>query len=386
MNALSITTQPWILPNRRLFALGRTASFTEQGNIAGMGGEEMSLQQVRSTLQVIEAKQDARDRVRTLNQLRVGFLGGHASGLWMVADGTGQEEMLITRTAMYDLARCILPGHGLATIKRIALTDEVGEKLATASWAQLAHHYGNKEVMVREVNMKINGETRRVIRAVRSTKYATFSHLDMVNALSENGYDDKRVLNWTLEDDRMRLRIALDDTPWARGNILPIAEWGNSETGRGSVKGKGAGLKVVCTNGYTANRENFGAFSTPHSGNIDRLAPWVGDVAENIHVAANGVIDMYQRALEVAVDDLHTLVMNRMAGFGEDKAKKAVALLADPTTTAEHVLGAAVDAITLCAQSEGDLILQERMEAEAMDLMSWGVNQGAVHGSIRIHA
>jgi len=109
------------------------------------------------------------------------------------------------------------------------------------------------------------------------------------------------------------------------------------------------------------------------------------DIAENIDVAAHGTVDMYHRAREVAVDDRHSLVMNRMAGFGEEKSKKAVALLADPTTTVEHVLGAAVDAITLCAQSEGDLILQERMEAEAMNLMSWGLNQGETHGSIRVH-
>ena len=384
MNALA-TTNNWTLPNRRLLNVGMTATLTEHGNIAGTGGDPIELAKVRSTLVAIEAKQDARDRTRTLNQLRVGFIGGHASGLWMVTNGTGQEEMLITRTAMYDLARCILPGHGLATIRRLAQTDEVGEKIATASWAQLAHHYGNKEVMVREVNMNINGETRRVIRAVRSTKYATFSHLDLVTALMANGYADKSVLNWTLEDDRMRLRIALDDTPWADGNILPIAEWGNSETGRGAVKGKGGKIKVVCTNGMTATQERFGAFSTPHIGNIERLAPWVMDVAENIDVAANGIVEMYQRSLEVAVDDLHTLVMNRMAGFGEDKAKKAVALLADPTTTVEHVLGAAVDAITLCAQSEGDLVRQEQMEAEAMNLMSWGLTQGETHGSIRVH-
>jgi len=383
-NALT-TDRPWTLPNRRLLNVGMKAELTEQGNIAGTGGTAIELAKVQNTLRAIEAKQDARDRTRTLNQLRVGFIGGHASGLWMVANGTGQEEMLITRTAMYDLARCVLPGHGLATIKRLAQTDEVGEKIATASWAQLAHHYGNKEVMVRECNMNINGETRRVIRAVRSTKYATFSHLDLVTALMANGYADKRVLNWTLEDDRMRLRIALDDTPWEGNAILPIAEWGNSETGRGAVKGKGGNIKVICTNGMTANKENFGAFSTPHSGNIERLTPWVMDIAENIDVAAHGTVDMYHRALEVAVDDLHSLVMNRMAGFGEEKAKKAVALLADPTTTVEHVLGAAVDAITLCAQSEGDLILQERMEAEAMNLMSWGLNQGETHGSIRVH-
>ncbi len=79
--------------------------------------------------------------------------------------------------------------------------------------------------------------------------------------------------------------------------------------------------------------------------------------------------------------------MNRMTGakFGEEKAKKAVALLADPTTTVESVLGAAVDAITLCAQSEADLVLQEAMEAEATRLMAWGLNEAKTHGSVLVH-
>ena len=386
MNALATPTH-WTLPNRRLLDIGMTATLTEQGNIAGTGGDPIELQRVYRTLQAIEAKQQPRDRTRTLNQLRVGFIDRHASGLWMIADGTAKEEMLITRTAMYDLAREILPGHGLATIRKLAQTDEAGEKLATAVWGQMAYYFGHKEVMVRECNMNVNGETRRVIRAVRSTKYATFSNIDAVEALLANGYEDMRVLNWTLEDDRMRLRIALDDTPWEQGRIIPITEVSNSETGRGAIRAKGCGLRVDCTNGMTSVRENFGVFSTPHSGNRDRLPGWFEDVTENIHVAATGVIDMYHRALEVAVDDLHTLVMNRMTGakFGEEKAKKAVALLADPTTTVESVLGAAVDAITLCAQSEADLVLQEAMEAEATRLMAWGLNEAKTHGSVLVN-
>ena len=375
------TSRPWTLPNRRILSIGRNATLTEHGNIAGTGGECVHLETVRDTLRAIKQKQDARDRTRTLNQLRVSFLDRHASGLWMVADGTGQEEMLITQNAMLDLARCILPGHGLATIRKLAQTPgpddlDLGEKLATAAWAHLAMAYGtSKKMLVREVNMNVgtreDPDVRRVIRAVRTESYAPFSHLDLVDALMP-AYSDKPVLNWTLEDTRMRLRFQLDSTEWTTNAIIPMAEWNNSETGHSAVRGKGGKIRVVCTNGFTANEEGFGSFSTPHSGNVERLTPWVSDVIENIEVHARGTVQMYQRSLAVAVDDLHGLVMGRMtgAGFGAEKAKKAAALLADPTTTIEHVLGAAIDAITLCAQSEADLILQERMEGEAMKLLS----------------
>jgi len=388
MNALATKTN-WTLPNRRLISKGITASLNDQGGIAGISGNTLTVRQVQNTLRAIEAKQAPRDRIRTLDQFRMGFMDGHASGFWMIKGGTSNEELLITRTAMYDLARQVLPGHGLAFIRKLAQTSspdglDLGEQLATAAWNHLALAYGNKQVLVRECNMNINGETRRVIRAVRSTKYGIFSNLDTCDVLVEQGYADNRVLNWTLEDNRMRLRIALDDTPWEQGKILPVNEISNSETGHGQARQRGSGLRVDCTNGLTSIVKNHGVFGTNHVGDSERVRDFFVDATENIHIAATGQIESYHKSLGVAVDDLNALVMRHMmeANYSEAKAKKAVALLADPTTTVESVLGAAVDAITLCAQSEADLVLQEEMEASASQLLAWGLNQG---GSIHVH-
>ncbi len=389
----ALTTTNWTIPNRRLLSFGSVAALDENGYVTTQGEfKPFHLESVRDTLKRIEEKQDPRDYTRTLNQLLVGFMDGHATGLWMNPNGEPAEQMLFSRNGLNDLAGEILPARGLATIKKLATTSGSlgtrtnGEELATTAWNWLAQVATDKDRLVRTVNMNVGTQsdpiTRRVIRACRSTNYGVYSNLDMVNDLLDAGYGDKKVLNWVLEDDRMRLRFLLSEQEVELNKIVPMAEVSNSETGRGKVRAKGGGFVLSCTNGMGSYQENYGSFGWNHTGDVNRIRVGFGDALENITVAANGIVDMYQRSLEVAVSDLHALIMGRLggAGFSENVQKRTVALLQDPTTTADHVLGAAIDAITLSAQSEGDLILQEKLEREATRLMDWGLAEGAKNG------
>jgi hypothetical protein len=276
----------------------------------------------------------------------------------------------------------VLPSRFFSGLKSLSAIDTQGEKLATMSWAKFAQAKKEPPVrMVRTVNMNVDGRTERVIRSCHSQGYATYSNYEFVNDLlnSAGEYADLPVLHWKVTDGGMRLRFAGDSMDRLEiGKPMPMVEAWNSEVGLRRVGLRGGQFVLKCTNGmgHWNDKTEYGWI---HRGSSDRIRNGVQHAFENLRVTASSVVEAYNNALNVQIDNAFLWMEQELEGKVSDRVLRAAqAGLSDPTTTPGGLLASVVDAITLVAQDEIDMYQQYEVEKVASSLLikGLGIAQG----------
>jgi len=133
--------------------------------------------------------------------------------------------------------------------------------------------------------------------------------------------------------------------------------------------------KLICTNGM-GSWDSKTAYRFAHRGNRESIANGVSGAIEALRTEASGVLEAYDTALGVMVDDIDDWMMGALGGLGATKPQiqRSVRALMDPTTTRASSLAAVVDGITLAAQDEGDRFRQEEMEGWASRILRSGIS------------
>ena len=368
---------PFTIPSRTIVSKG-----SKPGQLV-----TFHLEEARDYLRKLTAAQNPVDHDRSLNQLHIGFSNGHMEGRFMNQKGLDETRYLLTETGAQHLAKEVLPTRFFSGLKELARMDETGEKLATMTWAKFGAKADSPR-MLRTVNVSVNGQSHRAIRSCHSQGYAPYSNLQFVEDLLDNAGDFAQypVLDWKVSDSVMRLRFAgCGETGIELNKPVPMLECWNSEVGMRRVGLRGGMFKLVCTNGC-GHWDDKKEFSWIHRGDSSRIQNGVKNAFEDLLVSAKGVVNAYQQALDVSVDDMFAW-MEREMNKGEASTRQVIAAqtaLNHPTTTPGATLASAVDAITLIAQDESDLIASYELERLAAEILRRGLSQALRQGNNRI--
>jgi hypothetical protein len=380
---------PFVIPDRTLVSRGSKVGAVQP----------FHLEEVRDYLKKLEVNQSPQDYDRSLDNLHVDFEEGHMKGRFLMHDGISREVFLVSNNGAHQLASHVLPsGKFFSGLRELAVKDSQAEKLATMVWAKFKEEK-EKGMVVRTVNMRVNGSVRRVIRACLTPSYAAYSNLEFAQALLDHSehFAEMPVLDWKVTDSGMRIRFCAIDEPlavlrhWDEGALLhepvPMIEGWNSEVGRRRVGFRGGMWKLVCTNGmghWDKKRE----FSWIHRGDAKRIREGVRHGYEDIMTTANGVVDAYNKALEVSIDDAYLWMQAELKRAGATKKVIAAAEtnLSDPSTTPGGLLASVVDSITLTAQGESDIFSQYDVENLAANVLRRGLSQSLTSPSKSIKA
>lgn len=334
----------------------------------------LHLEAVRDHLAKLEKLQDPQDPQRMLKHLHVAFEDGQMTAQFLSQAGMDPEKMLVTDNGASQIAREVLPTRFFTGLKQLAKMDEFGAKLATATWAKFSGRADTVRV-VRTVNMRVGGDVERVIRSCHSQGYAAYSNLEFVQDMLDHGgeYTKMPVLDWRVTDGGMRLRFA--GCPGEQIDIekpIPMVEGWNSEVGRRRVGLRGGMWKLVCTNGMGSWQENS-EFNWIHTGNVTRIQNGVRGAFESLLTTASGVIEAYQEATNIDIDNAFAWMEKELANRVPDRVmRSSQAALSHPTTTPGGFLASVVDALTLVAQDEEDVFQQYEIERVAASLLNKG--------------
>ena len=360
-------TPNFVIPTRRLI---------RQGSSKGVLGT-LRLEDVRDTLAKIEKKQDPIDHDRSLNQLHVDLNGGQMTASWLNLNGISSEEMLVSKIGAEGLAGEVLPAHFFGGLKTLAEMDSDGEKLATMAWAKFANK-STEPSFVRTVKMAVPGgpkEGRRVIRSRHSQSYATYSHLEFVQAMLDSGhYGSMPVIDWSLSDAVIRVRFAgCREGQIELNKPIPMTEGWNSEVGKRKVLLKGGIWKLVCTNGM-GSWDSRSEFSWIHRGDCGRIKKGVKDAFQNLQISSSGVLTAYNEALEISIQNAFEWMTQQLTQQKQPLhiVKAAQNALHDPTTTPGGKLASVCDVVTLIAQDATNMIDQYELERLAASILHKG--------------
>lgn len=335
----------------------------------------LHLEDVRDHVRTLASKQEPLDHERSFSQMHVSFTGGRVTARLLNAQGAG-EEMLVSRNAFSQMSAELLPARFGGGLMDLAALDGDGEKLATMAWAKFAR-LDDKPRLFRTVLMKdpTDGSVKRMLRSQHSQGYGTYDNLRFVEDLLANASDlrEMPVAQFNLSDAGMRLRfLGVPRDEVTLKTPVPMIEAWNSEVGRRRVGLIGGMWKLVCTNGM-GTWDKKSEFHWRHYGEGDRIGRGVASAMEEIGTASSRVLEAYDKALSVGIDNAFAWMEQQMRGEASTPfIARAIAALDHATTTPGRTLASVVDAITLEAQEE-DLFTQADMEALAADILRRGL-------------
>jgi hypothetical protein len=378
-NGAPMTPAPRLIPDR---------TFAAQGSTRGVLST-LHLEEVRDHLRNLHTHQKPEEIERSFSQMHLSFDEGRVFAQLLTPRGLG-DRMLVHQNAYQQMSQTLLPARGGGFLLDQSTLGQGGEKVSTLSWSTFARQ-DTKPRLFRTILTRdpVTGEATRMIRSQHSQGYAPYDNLRYVEDLLANAPEvaELPVLQYHVSDGAMRLRFALK--PGAEISLrepIPMLEAWNGETGRKRVSLNGGIWKLICTNGM-GSWERESEWAWRHYGSSDRISAGVRSAVEETTVSANGTLDAYTKALDVAIDDAaawleRELTREKVAQAFVAKAQHA---LTDDTTTPGGLLASVVDAVTLAAQQTPDLVEQAEYEAFASRILRRGLTS-ARDGRILVEA
>ena len=373
-----VGTGPRLISNRTLFNRG-----AKPGKLS-----TLPLEEVRDLLRRQSKAQDPVSYDRSADQLHLDFQNGRVTAQFLTRDGLDPEVMLVHKNAYDQLSRTVLPSRFGKGLLEQAELSVAGEKLSTMSWA-LFSKGSDKPVKIRSVRTRDDdGTVRRMLRSQHSQTFAEYDNLRFVEDLLNNAPElaAMAVLDFKVTDTLMRLRFCTEDVgTFELNKPMPIIEAYNSEAGRRSTVLIAALWKLICTNGMQTFSEKD-SFRWIHSGNIQRISDGVGSAVENLQTKARGVVKLYNKALDVSIDDAFAFMTQELKKekLTKEQINRATASIGHKWNAPGDTLATVIDATTLIAQ-EFDMFEQANIERAAARMMQRGL-AAADNGRILVHA
>jgi len=340
-----------------------------------------TMEDLRDTLARQRKAMEERDHDRSLSQLHVEFRGGRLTAQWLDRRKGLSEEMAVHKNAYSQMASDLLPARGGNFLTTQARLGEDGAKLSTASWATFARQQQNPRMFRTVKYRRDDGKVERMIRSMHSTGYAAYSNAEFVadalDAAPELGA--MTVLDVSQRDTEIRIRLsATPREEFTLDKPVQMLTLWNSEVGRRSTGITAGAWKLICTNGMGSWDSKTG-WTWRHYGNVERIRDGVRSAIEEAQTSASGVVEAYGKALTTEIDDMLSFLDTEMGreGLTGTQKDRAILALTDETTTQGDWLASAIDAITLAAQDEGDLLAQHDMERAASRILIRGLRTPA---------
>jgi hypothetical protein len=354
-------------------------------------GELMTthLEDIRDRLKAMRDCQDPRDFDRSLSHVHVNMTGGRVTARFMGPEGVSNESLLVHENAYRQMATTILPARMGSGLLQTARLDRGGaDRLSTLMWNMWAQEDTTPRKLRTVLTRDVDGQVQRMIRSQVSTSFAAYDNLDFIQSLLDNSPElaAMPVIDLRVTDTGMRLRFCTEPVErFDLNKAMPIIEALNSEVGRGSTVLRAGKWKLICTNGMQS-WDQESVFKWRHYGSTDRIRHGVTSAIEQVKTAASGVVEAYNRALDVAIDDAFAYLERELKRekLTKEQINAAQNALTHEWTTPGGSLGSAVDATTLIAQNY-DLFTQSEIERAAARMMRRGQAEALrTDGRIRV--
>ena len=354
-------------------------------------GELMTthLEDIRDRLKLMRDCQDPRDFDRSLSQLHLSYEGGRVTARFIGPNGLTGPEMLVHDNAYRQMSTTLLPARfGSGLLQTADRMDDAGQKVATMAWALWSQRDDTIRKLRTVLTRDVDGQVQRAIRSQVSTSFAAYDNLDFVQSLLDNSPElaAMPVIDLNVSDTGMRLRFCTEPVErFDLGKSMPIIEALNSEVGRGSTVLRAGKWELKCTNGMQS-WDQESVFKWRHYGSTDRIRHGVASAIEQVKTAASGVVEAYNQALNVAIDDAFAYLGRELKRekLTKEQINAAQNALTHEWTTPGGSLGSAVDAVTLIAQNY-DLFTQSEIERAAARMMRRGQAEALrTDGRIRV--
>jgi hypothetical protein len=371
---------PMLTKTRTLFSQGCTP-----GRI-----DTTDLESVRDLLKKQRELQDPRDMDRSFSQLHLDYMNGRLTAQTLSQHGLDPEVMLVHENAYSQMSSNVFPARFGSGLLQQAALGSTGEKLSTMSWSLWAQKNVTPRMMRTVKTRDVDGQIRRIIRSQHSQGYAVYDNFKFVQDLLDNAPElaEMPVLDFRVTDTGMRLRFSTDGTDKIElRKPIPIIEAWNSEVGRRRTVLNAGILKLICTNGMKSWDEKT-AFAWRHFGDSSRISDGVASAVAEIQTSAAGVVDAYNSALDVAIDDAFAFMERELKreGLTQEQVGKAQKALDHEWTTPGGGLASIIDATTLIAQ-DYDMFVQSDIERAAARVLRRGQAEALRSGGrIRVNA
>lgn len=323
------------------------------------------------------------DRRISLDRIHVDFSNGVMTAKIIEPNGA-TEELLFTANGASQLASHILPGHFFRNMKATIALDKAGQVqkgaiLMANTWMLWADEAVGKPKLVRFMTTNAGPQfgARKVIRSVHGPDYAAYANLQFVRDIRANAPElgNMPVLSWTISDNVMRIRfLAGEIDPNNLGEPVPMIEAWNSEVGRRRVVLRGGIWRPKTATALGHWTESFD-HEWRHYGNPERIRQGVQGAFEKVRLATSRVLEAYQIAREIAIEDIASWMDERLqaAGLPTSAISASKKALTDPGVTPGNVLATAIDAIGVAASEEIDVEVQYEIELAAARALFYGV-------------
>lgn len=346
----------------------------------------LHLEDVRDYLAKLQGLQDPVDIERSLDQMHVGFADGHMMGQLMTPQGLDPAQYVFSTNGAAQTAKEVLPSGFFKGLKEQAQYNEQGAKLATINWSFFANQRDTPRLLRTVRTRCADGQIRRMVRSCHSQGYGVYGNLQFVEDILNHAkeYKDLQVVDFRVSDSSMRLRMVEGEINLDQP--VQMYEAWNSEVGRRRVGLRGGMWKLVCTNGMGHWNEKT-EYNWIHRGDPQRIRDGVYDAFRNLQTSASGVLDAYQDAMNVSIDNAFQWLEEQMQrrGASANRIASAKQGMTDETSTPGLNLASAIDGITLIAQNDADLLEQYELERMAADLLHRSLNKARSNGG-RLYA
>jgi hypothetical protein len=331
------------------------------------------LEAVRDVLVERRRRQDPVDFHRSLGQAHLTFAGEGGPAYASLRFMGGGETYALSQQALGSIAREVLPTRGLGFLTALAALGEKPRQLADVNFAVFSQANADKDKLHLFRSVLAAGPyDGRLVRSLHSTSYATYDNLELVEDLLASGYANFPVAHFNETDTGLRLRFLVEPVKELRQPV-PMFEVWNSETGNRAVTVRPGAFRLNCTNGMHSVDLTGSQNRWLHRGDRERIRDGVRAIVSEGRVRASGLVDLYQRAVDIQITDAFAWMQSNFPDLTEDQSGRVRAALADETTTAGGNLASLVDAVTLAAQGEGDIYEQESMEMLGSRILDFGI-------------
>lgn len=365
-----------------------------------VGAETLQLETLRDRMRKAEVAKQPHDLVHRLDRSKVEFTPKGVPVIkFLKTSGEFSAPCIFSKRGWNALMGMIAPTR-LRDWEYMAKLDDMGRKLTEMAVNKLLQTNAGDALFrtaLTQVDTPDGKLTVRMVRTIQSAStrgYTAIDNLAIVEQLLLHGdFANAPILQARIEDEAFKLRFAtldIDEMKLDMGKTYGVQDVDNSEVGLGSIYIGSGGLRPVCLNGMASTSIDH-QIKLIHRGSETRIYESILEDGLNVVTGAKRVQDLYNRALEIEVNDIHAQMEREFEIFAkqqtaykltETEKDSIYAAMSDATSSDHGCLAAGVDAMTFAAKAL-PLNRARDLEQLAFDYMEKSI-RNSIHNVIEI--
>lgn len=383
----------------------KSKNFINYRTTANQIDESTTLESIRDMLKNLDAKRQPMDRVYSLKSCVVKFENHRPQIRRIVGKNQLSAPVYFSERGWQMFCDFILPSTGIRKGYRIQAQTPVAdtnplvpqqvftraESVATIDVNWWIRNYApDRNILLRTVlTQSPFGEVERIVRSVQTPSYTVLDELEYCNLILDTQPELglKPILKANIGSNGMWIRLL--EAPQQKlelNKLVPTRDFWTSPTSLRKVGQGYGGIRLICTNGMTSH-EKEAILEIRHSGDKQMIRESLRSNMQFQQAKRDGVMDKYNQALDVAIDDAWTWMENAlgMEKVAASTVEKVRFGMRDKTSNPVGTLANVIDGMTLISQNTDDFDTFDSWDFErtASKVLSRGLRQ-AKNGKILV--